>query len=78
VVVPNATAFTDSGLTPATAYTYRVRATNNTGASAWTNEAGGTTLVVAPIVVTIPAPAAPSGLAASATAPTSDQADLGR
>jgi len=37
-VVPNATSFTDTGLTPGTAYTYRVRATNNTGASAWTNE----------------------------------------
>jgi probable HAF family extracellular repeat protein len=54
LVPPNSTTFTDRGLLPGTTYTYRVRATNNSGASAWSNEAALTT----------PArPAAPAGLA---------------
>lgn len=40
----NVTAFTDSGLTPGTLYTYRVRAINSGGVSAYSGEAGATTL----------------------------------
>ncbi|MGV3616988.1 MAG: fibronectin type III domain-containing protein [Fimbriimonas sp.] len=39
----NATAWSDSGLTASTGYTYRVRAVNSTGSSAWSNEASATT-----------------------------------
>lgn len=39
VVPPNTTSFTDAGVSPGTAYTYRVRATNDTVASAWSSEA---------------------------------------
>jgi serine protease AprX len=56
VVAPNVTRFSDQGLTPNSGYTYRVRATNNDGASAWTNEVGMTTPR---------APAAPTGLSAT-------------
>jgi fibronectin type 3 domain-containing protein len=55
VVVPNQTSYHDLSGQPGTAYTYRVRATNNTGASDWTNEVSVTTLAV---------PAAPTNLAA--------------
>jgi chitodextrinase len=43
VVPPHTTTFTDTGLTPGTTYTYRVRATNNSGASDWSNEVTVTT-----------------------------------
>ena len=53
IAPPNTTTFTDQGLLPATAYTYRVRAISGGVASAWSNEAALTT----------PArPAAPTGL----------------
>ena len=55
----NATAYTDTGLSAATAYTYRVRAHNTGGDSAYSNTAAATTLPAAP--------SAPSGLSASAT-----------
>ncbi|HEY3322391.1 MAG TPA: PA14 domain-containing protein [Planctomycetota bacterium] len=58
----NATSFGDSGLTPATTYFYRVRATNAAGDSGYSNEASATTADVAP--------AAPSNLAAIAPSPT--------
>jgi fibronectin type 3 domain-containing protein len=60
VTVPNATAFTDTSVNPTTTYVYRIRATNNVGASAWTNEATATT--------TNGAPSAPTGLTATAVA----------
>ncbi len=42
---PNATTYTDTGLTPATGYKYRVRALKpTTGASSWSNVATATTL----------------------------------
>jgi hypothetical protein len=59
---PEATAFGDAGLTPKTTYVYRVRACNEVGCSAYSNEAGATTDEVAP--------EAPSGLIASATGST--------
>jgi hypothetical protein len=37
VVPPNSTSFSDTGLTPATSYDYRVRAISNVGASLWTS-----------------------------------------
>ncbi len=58
VLAPNSTSFTDSGLTPGTAYTYEVRAINNAGASPWSNQATVTLAGLAP-------PAAPSNLAVS-------------
>ncbi|MBI2927274.1 MAG: fibronectin type III domain-containing protein [Verrucomicrobia bacterium] len=42
-VPPNTPGFSDTGLTPSTAYTYRVRATNVNGDSAASNEASATT-----------------------------------
>jgi probable HAF family extracellular repeat protein len=55
VVAPHTTQFTDTGLAPNTPYTYEVRATNNTGASSWTNTA----------TATLTPPAAPTNLAAT-------------
>jgi titin len=61
VVPPNTTSFTDTGVSPSTAYDYRVRATNNSTASDWSNT----------VVVTTPAqPAAPAGLAAQVVSAT--------
>jgi probable HAF family extracellular repeat protein len=48
VVTPNRTRYTDTGLTPNTAYTYQVRATNNVGASAWSNKTTTVTLKAPP------------------------------
>ena len=42
-VGPNATSYTDGGLARRTTYTYRVRAYNTAGDSAYSNEASGTT-----------------------------------
>src|SRR5207245_8312917 len=39
----NSTSYTDRGLTPNTPYTYAVRAINNVGASAWSNQVMVTT-----------------------------------
>lgn len=44
VVGPDVTRFSDFGVRPRTAYSYRVRATSESGASAWSNEAIVTTL----------------------------------
>src|SRR5262249_49321674 len=46
-VGPNTTLYSDTGLTPGTAYTYRVRSVNSTGPSAYSNEATATTQAVA-------------------------------
>ena len=43
VAAPDATTFSDTTTTAGTAYTYRLRAHNSTGASAWSNEAVVTT-----------------------------------
>jgi hypothetical protein len=63
-VNPDVTTYTDQGLTPATAYVYRVIATTG-GDAAPTNEVTGTTLVVSS------PPAAPTGLVATPSTPTS-------
>lgn len=47
----NATTYADTGLDPATTYTYRVRATGQAGGSTYSNEAAATT--VAPTLSTI-------------------------
>src|SRR5207248_694966 len=60
------TSFSDHGLSSTAAYTYRVRAINNGGASDWSNEASS--------YVVLPAPAAPTGLTAQAV--TGDQMGL--
>jgi probable HAF family extracellular repeat protein len=53
LVAPNTTSFADAGVSPSTTYTYRVRATNNSTASDWSNT----------VAVTTPAqPGAPAGL----------------
>jgi probable HAF family extracellular repeat protein len=52
VVPPNRARCVDSGLQPGVVYTYRVRATNNSGASGWTGE----------VEVHPAPPAAPGGL----------------
>jgi hypothetical protein len=43
VLVPSAASYSDTGLTANTAYTYEVRATNNVGASWWSNVVTATT-----------------------------------
>ncbi len=53
------TAYSDTGLTSDTTYTYRVQATKGSLVSGWSNEASATTLPPTP-------PAAPSNLAATA------------
>ncbi len=55
------TTYGDSGLQPATTYTYRVRACNNSGCSPFSNETTATTLP--------DAPGTPPGLTATATSP---------
>ncbi|HEU5210267.1 MAG TPA: fibronectin type III domain-containing protein [Longimicrobiales bacterium] len=55
------TTYGDSGLQPATTYTYRVRACNDSGCSSFSNEATATTLPLAP--------GTPPGLTATATSP---------
>ncbi|MGD2120488.1 MAG: fibronectin type III domain-containing protein [Gemmatimonadota bacterium] len=59
---PKSTMFTDTGLSPNTGYIYRVRACNDVGCSAYSNEAGATTFDVPP--------SPPSGLTATTTGPT--------
>jgi hypothetical protein len=54
-VPADAAAFTDSGLQPATAYTYRVSAYNGSGSSAPSNEATATTDAGAPISLDVTA-----------------------
>jgi len=61
----DSTTFSDTGLSPATTYTYRVRACNEAGCSAFSDEAGATTEDVPP--------EAPSGLQAEADGPTAVQ-----
>src|SRR5262249_27752563 len=60
VVPPNSTSFTDTTVSAATGYTYRVRATNDFFASPWTDESNITTKQ--------PPPAAPTSLIAGARA----------
>lgn len=57
LIAQNATTFTDTGLVKSTMYFYKVRAVNETGASAPTNEATAKTLI------DNEPPTAPSGLA---------------
>jgi hypothetical protein len=61
VLAPNTIRYEDRGLSPVTTRTYRLRAINEQGPSAWTNEAAGTTLP--------PPPGAPSGLSVTAGSP---------
>ncbi|OPX85469.1 MAG: Exoglucanase B precursor [Pelotomaculum sp. PtaB.Bin104] len=65
-VVDSNTTFTDTSLAPNTTYTYRVRAFNSSGHSAYSNEDSATTSSAVP--------AAPSGL--SATAQSSSRINL--
>jgi hypothetical protein len=62
-VGPNITTYADSGLTAGTSYSYRVRASNTGGDSAYSNTATATTVPTAPAV--------PSGLSATAASSTS-------
>jgi hypothetical protein len=48
VVVPSATRFSDRGVTAEQTYVYRVRAHNQWGASAWSNEVSAVTPLLAP------------------------------
>lgn len=63
-VSANATTYTDAGLSANTTYTYRVRATNSGGSSAWSNLATATTMLLQP-------PDAPSNLVATSTSTSS-------
>ena len=67
VLIPNTTSYTDAGLTGGVAYTYRVRAISNAGASSWTNETSATPWPL------LPAP--PTGL--TATTASAAQINLG-
>jgi hypothetical protein len=58
----NATSWSNTGLAASTTYYFRIRATNAGGDSAYSNEASATTLT--------PAPAAPTGLSATAVSAT--------
>ena len=60
LLAANSTSYTNSGLSAGTAYFYRIRATNATGDSAYSNTASATTPTSGP-------PAAPSNLTATAT-----------
>ncbi len=51
-IAASATAYSDTGLTPATAYTYRIRAVNSVGDAAWSNEESETTDAAKPDAVT--------------------------
>jgi Tol biopolymer transport system component/fibronectin type 3 domain-containing protein len=62
----NTTSYIDSGLVPGSQYVYRVRASNTEANSAYSNELTVTTTGGSP-------PAAPTGLVASASSPTSAQ-----
>ncbi len=64
-VAPDVTSVPDGGLSPATTYYYRVKATGTSGDSAYSSAVSVTT----PSAVVIPSP--PSGLMATATSPTS-------
>jgi regulation of enolase protein 1 (concanavalin A-like superfamily) len=64
VAAANATTYTDTGLAAGT-YTYRVRATNGAGDSAYTNVSTGVTLAAATV------PTAPSNLVATAASTSS-------
>lgn len=66
----NVTTYANTGLPAATTYTYRVRATNSAGASAYSNLATAST----PAAPTAPPPAAPTAL--TATAVSASQIDL--
>ena len=61
----NATSYSDTTVSPATTYTYRVSAANGDVFSAYSNAASATTPSTAPV-----APAAPTNLAASAVSST--------
>jgi fibronectin type 3 domain-containing protein len=63
-VGPNATTYTDPGLTAATIYFYRVRATGEDGNSGYTNTVSATTLAASTL------PAVPTGLTATAASST--------
>jgi hypothetical protein len=43
VLAPNAQSYGDTTVSPKATYTYRLRATNNVGASDWSNEAAAAT-----------------------------------
>src|SRR5204863_4036667 len=58
----NVTSYSDTGLAAGTKYSYRVRATNAAGDSAYSNVTNATTAVAQTL------PAAPSGLTATAVA----------
>jgi hypothetical protein len=57
---PNTTTFNDANLSPATAYTYRVRASNAAGFSGYTNAATATTASRPASAPGAPAPASPA------------------
>jgi hypothetical protein len=62
----NATSFSNTGLSASTQYFYRVRATNSTGDSSYSNETGITTSAPPATI-----PTAPSGLAATSSSSSS-------